>query len=1187
MSSGKKFKRGFLDGFYEIFQKDPFIVKMSGVTQENEDKNEDANAKKTLDKRTLSVFVARKIRDNYMDICASLPWKHMKEPADFIFQYLKEPETSAFFDRKPQQSLLSAVFDSFSIGEEMPAAYLLFERIIQHIQDTKTPCEIPFEPANDQDHTQSFIRALGELRAASEPYEKDAVDGRGEKYALLTECKKILKRTEKETESPSQKDFVSERFMVSKTLRLCFESDGYGKAWWKRWFEILCVYPDQEALQIATTEAFLNLVIEKLFQQKQIEAKYRNMGDGRDLSKKPQTKNVFAQDITFKDVCETYYINRFLLSMEAQTEQAEKDEEKNKQRRRTAFETLLRYHAAYISTASTSRFPAETGRLFSGTTSATGKNTQRTKQLLSIFAFLYFHTQFQSREDGQNASENFRRFNHAARITVDEKSVFHERDLFANGFDAAQRKYLLAIHDCINAVQRDFLYIFEKTQRVINAPTREQFKQDEESSKEKSVAQYMKSIMNKLTELHKGGGSRDGDVALLKKNAENIIRVCEEYSLHIPDSLIENAMKEALKYEKKKTLPKEDADQTENVQDGDTGENLENPENMAQYFMNECLKSLEEKFNEAAEKDFLCNQLLLRQDFDSVRLLLFRFARYNDFTNECVLDIDLLKMRNELLENIDDVLIIGNDDTRQSKYSVDLQAITDAKNRFSMTFANEIFERCFFRNLIEMDMPCEQKSDENAGAQSDPESKLDTESFCRILALIEDKAKTRVLEKNSPTSYRFICDLDRLILAGVGFARKYDGDQNIGDPFSDVFKKYFQEYGTEHLDYYFDPFILFGTVAISYLSDETRKHLIRYLCEEVRKNRTAGERPLQEGYILLLNHVLLQVHISLSYYERKAIFDCIFATNMYPKQWQAYEKLKERSFYADYARQEYQYFLDGVVQSPRFIYLAASEAPEIPEEKINQGEFKFDLTKALCTVDAYYDYCLRFQYLSWTQSKHTVKAECVAQIVTMGRKLSDDILNRNDRDKRKFALGTQMLLMGISNLIRSDRLKAEDAKKIPYHVFHKELVDIMIRSEYLQRKMNEDYQKYLNQDASLETAPLPTFWMLCGGLRYVAAIRKEPRSVPDYRVELQEDEAAVFANSLNPFASRHLKRFYGMDHRLIDCFTDYFEKRPDEKSAHLDCLLDGTKAEYLAYDNMENYESEMAEERKKLKDNNV
>ena len=36
MSSGKKFKRGFLDGFYEIFQKDPFIVKMSGVTQEND-----------------------------------------------------------------------------------------------------------------------------------------------------------------------------------------------------------------------------------------------------------------------------------------------------------------------------------------------------------------------------------------------------------------------------------------------------------------------------------------------------------------------------------------------------------------------------------------------------------------------------------------------------------------------------------------------------------------------------------------------------------------------------------------------------------------------------------------------------------------------------------------------------------------------------------------------------------------------------------------------------------------------------------------------------------------------------------------------------------------------------------------------------------------------------------------------
>ena len=1157
MSSARKFKRGFLDGFYEIFQNDPYIVKMSGRTQQKEENGED-----TLDKRTLSVFVARKIRDNYMDVCASLPWVRVKEPAKFILEYLKNTEKSAFFERVRQVSLLNTVFETVTKKTDVVAARELFDIILENISERETSWTLPYEPAKNRQSTKGFIQALGELRAVSPKYEvrsdgviretdliSEETERRGDKYALLTEIKKNLKRIEKELDEPALNDFSNERFIVSRTLELCFREEGYGKAFWKQWFDILCFQIKEEALQIAVTEAFIDLSIVNLFKQKQIEAKYRNMGDGRDLSQKPQTKNVFAQDVTFKDVCETYYIQRFLLSMN--------DEQSDNQER--DFETLLRYHAAYISTASTSRFPAETGRLFSGTTSATGKNTQRTKQLLAIFAFFYFYSTFRQDGNKETALENFRKFNGAARITVDEKNIFNDSDVFAIGFDVGQRKYLKDIHDCINAVQRDFLYIFEKTQKVINSPTRDQIQYETPGRSGKTVAQYMKSLANKLNALCGKEVPREGDIALLKKNAENIVRNCENIDLHIPDILVEEAMTTTLENEKKKEQGKLDKDISEK------------PETIAQYFMNECLKNLEEKFNEAAEKDFLCNQLLLRQDFASVRMLLFRFARYNDFTNECILDIDLLQMRNELLDNIDDILLVGDKTSKASKYSQTMESLT-GDTQYSLTVADEIFRRTTTNDEIF----------QTSLSRNSIEVKAD-EALAGTFLRISEQVKTPILEKNSGNSYRFICDLNRLILAGVGFARKYDRDDHIGDEFIKTFDLGEKGYSEEHLDYYFDPFILFGTIVVSYLSSDTRKILIQDLCQRVRNNSHPDKRLLQEGCILLLNNVLLQTHILLSYYERKAIFDCIFATNMYPKQWQAYEILKTRSFYAEYAEKEFQCFLEGIVSSPRFIYLAASTAPELPGEKWNSGDIKFDFDGKTYTPDDYYYFCLRLQYLTWTKNKHSFKAEQIAQIVNLGCEVAADILEKDDIDKRKFALGTQMLLVGVANLIRSNRLTSADSKKNPYHVFHENMVRIMIRSEYLQRTMNKDYQDYLKLTPnSMENIPTPDFWMLCGGLRYVAAIWKEYTDIPNFKVKLTKEEAEGLSHSLNTLAAKWLTRFYTMDHRLIYWFTDYFDQNKGEWQRTLDLFGTYDENSYLNYDHMERYAALMTKEKYEL-----
>ena len=1120
-SENKKFKRGFLDGFAAIFRDDPSVSELIADAKEKGDSD-------TPDKRAFSVFVARKIRDNYMDICADLPFEEQQKPVQFILHYLKDTANDIYFERKPEQSLLSRVFDVMTGENESFSAETLFHAITDEIIGDQTPETLSLTTIE-----QEIISAVRELRDLCSPYEKNPdAQGRAEKYALMTEIKKVLSRNNKEEEmQPLFRDFAAEKTVVSKALDLCFETEGYGRPFWIGLFRIFVRHLEKDALDIAAANAFIDAVFRDLFMQKQVKAKYRNVGGNRNLAEMPETKNIFPQDLTFKDIIETYYITRLLLSMNGGSEFNFKAE----------FETNLKYHSAYISTASTSRFPAETGRLFEGTTNATGKNTQCTKQLLAIFAFCYFEKQHrlidrlkwkqdeESIRQLKKEEEGFSDFCSAARINADQHTIFSSRNIFANGFDSAQRDFLLKIFDCINAVPRDFLYIFETTQRIVNSPNREQKQyMDERSVKGKTVFDYMKSSATKLESLCSGNDTEDalGSVTLLRRNAENIIRICEKHTVQIPEVMIENALKAAISHEIKEGGRKKE----------DRKKNEEKPETIDRYFMNDILKNLEEKYNEAAESDFLCTQLLQRQDYATVRTLLFRFARYNDFTNECTVDIDLLEMRNELLQEINDVLIVN------AHYQRNLPGLI-TEGEYCLTFADRVFADAMDRNLLDAnDLPADD-----------------------ILPGILDKLMehTQLLYKNDPNkaddrTYRFRTDLNRLMLAGVGFARKYDGSSEIVEKFIDVFDHSFCPKGNNHLRYSFEPFMLFGTVVISYLSHTSRKKLIYGICETVYYSNSALERARQEASILLLNNTLLQKYIPLSYHERKTIFDCIFATNIYPKQLQAYSTLKKTSFYSEYARKEFERFLSGEVASPIFIYLAAAEAPALPDEKQLSTRILFAL-KGEETLEDYFRICLRIQYLSWTKIKQSFEENTLADVIDLGHTVAKDIMEKDDVSKRKFALGTQMLLVALSNLIRSERL--------PDDFREDKIVPLMIRSEYLQRSMNTDYLDYLEKDTSEGT----DFWLLCGGLRYIAATYKRRKTLSvQNRVHLQAEETELFKKCLLNRTKERIPRFFMMDHRLVFCYTDAFDQCP-ELEMTLDWGDQLQKEHFLDYDNMEIY----------------
>ncbi|MBQ8496614.1 MAG: hypothetical protein IJ489_04055 [Clostridia bacterium] len=1121
-SENKKFKRGFLDGFAAIFQDDPSVSELIADAQEKDDTD-------TPDKRAFSVFVARKIRDNYMDICADLPFEEQQKPAQFILHYLKDTANDIYFERKPEQTLLGRVFDEITEGNESFSVETLFRSITDNITDSETPAELALAIGE-----QESIQAVSELRALCGPYEKDPDEqGRAKKYALMTEIKKLLSKSSKEGEPKSLfRDFAKEKAIVSKALDLCFDMQGYGKTFWDKLFRIFSCYLDRDALDIAAANAFIDAVFRDLFMQKQVKAKYRNVGN-RNLSDMPETKNVFPQDLTFKDISETYYITRLLLSMNGDQKSNFKEE----------FETNLKYHSAYISTASTSRFPAETGRLFEGTTNATGKNTQCTKQLLAIFAFCYFEKQHRTIDllkwskaeaDVQRLrkeEEGFANFCSAARIHADRNTVFTSRNIFSDGFDSAQRDFLMKIFDCINAVPRDFLYIFETTQRIVNAPNREQkLHKDDLSAKDKTVFDYMKSNATKLESLCSGTNTDDslGSIALLRRNAENIVRICEGNAVQIPEVMIENAVKAALSHEIKEGGRKKE----------DRKKNEEKPETIDRYFMNDILKNLEEKYNEAAESDFLCTQLLQRQDYATVRTLLFRFARYNDFTNECTVDIDLLEMRNELLQEINDVLIAN------AHYQRNLPGFI-TESEYCLNFADRVFADAVERNLLDANDPPENEDDPLPG----------------ILEKLMEH--TQLLYKNDPNkkddrTYRFRNDLDRLMLAGVGFARKYDGSSEIIQKFIEVFERSFYPKGNNHLRYSFEPFMLFGTVVLSYLSHTSRKKLIYGICETVYQCSSALERAQQEASILLLNNTMLQKYIPLSYHERKMIFDCIFATNIYPKQLQAYSTLKKTSFYAEYARREFERFLSGEIASPIFIYLAAAEAPKLPEEKQLSTRVSFALTGNE-TLNDYFHIALRMQYLSWTKNKHEFEEATLFDVIRLAHVFFESIMKEDDVSKRKFALGTQMLLVALSNLIRSERLPEDFAEA--------EIAPLLVRSEYLQRSMNTDYMDFLNND----TQTKPNFWLLCGGLRYIAATYKRRKILSvSNRVHLTPEETELFEKCLLNGTRTRVPRFFMMDHRLVFCYTDAFDQNQKlEKTLVWDDKL--TKDHFLDYDNMDIY----------------
>ncbi len=1140
----KQFKRGFLDGYYAMFQDDPDLKALKAAAKK---KNDGEN----LDKRAFSVFVARRIRDNYMDICATLPLSEQNKTARFIIDYLKDGTNDTFFERKSEDTLLSRVFDIMAETNEDFSAEKLFAAILEQSKSSAKTKKLALSFEN-----LDFLHAVSALRTEWE--KKTKAETHAEKYILLTDIKKILGKSARDDSARLvTRDFAKEIFIVTKSLALCFDTQGQGKPFWDKLFQIFFHYMDKEALHIAAMNAFIDAVLRDLFAQKQIKAKYRNVGNDRDISALPETKNIFAQDITFKDVNETYYITKLIQSM-GERETQETQEKKSKKEKTAVptiplspeeqfkkdFEGYLQYHSAYISTASTSRFPAETGRLFEGSTNATGQNTKCTKKLLSIFSFCYFEQKYRRivrlRDDETAESDavcisdakSLAAFCEAARIKLNIQSVFTDRNVFSEGFDLEQINFLYEIFNCINAVPRDFLYIFETTQRVVNEPNRKQEEHKDERSKkidseQKTVADYMASISNKIKNLCKGADTDEDKfktIAFLKRKAENIIRICEGNEVHVPDIMIYNALHAAMEH--MTALMKKKA---EKIKDG---EKTENPDC---FFMNNILKDLEEKYNEAAERDFLCNQLLQRQDYASVRLLLFRFAHYTDFTNECTLDIDLLEMRNELLQQINDILI------ENAHYQMTPPNIIPS-NEYCLTFADRVFSDAMSQNLLDAN-----------GLPEEDELRFILTNLAR---------QTNIIYKNDPRkedqTYRFRIDLHRLMLAGIGFARKYDGTNDITEKFIDVFDRHFSPKGNDHLSYYFEPFILFGTIALSYLSHESRKTLVGGLCQTVRQSRDAMSRPRQESCVLLLNNLLIQKYIPLSYHERKVIFDCIFATNMYPKQLQAYDTLKAISFYAEYARKEFNRFLTGEIASPIFIYIAASEAPSLPSEKILSTRVTFELSGKE-TLEDYFNICLRIQNLTWLKPKHIFNEETMLTVIALGDRLNKDILEKDDISKRKFALGTQMLLMALANLVRSERLPAEFAEDT--------IAPILIRSEYLQRKMNTDYLCYL-QDVNSE---MPNFWLLCGGLRYIAAIHERKKKLSlRYRVHLTQEELTLFEKCLLNQTRERIPRFFMMDSRLIDIYTDGFEK--SEKLAQMDGWGDDLTTDcFLRYDNMSLY----------------
>ena len=187
-----------------------------------------------------------------------------------------------------------------------------------------------------------FISCLKILRADVDDRSLQTELPECSKYELITEILKILRKNKREQTSLAFAEIKGITEKIWKTFLAC---EGKESAWWEQFLLVILFHTERELLDSACVEVLVDLVFAEEFEKKQIDAKYRNSSEKNTDIQKPQKKNIFPQDLTFQDVCETYYMTRLLLSMD-DLEQNFTDE----------FESLLLY-MIFSKSFSVSNFP--------------------------------------------------------------------------------------------------------------------------------------------------------------------------------------------------------------------------------------------------------------------------------------------------------------------------------------------------------------------------------------------------------------------------------------------------------------------------------------------------------------------------------------------------------------------------------------------------------------------------------------------------------------------------------------------------------------------------------------------------------------------------------------------------------------------------------------------------------------
>ena len=460
---------------------------------------------------------------------------------------------------------------------------------------------------------------------------------------------------------------------------------------------------------------------------------------------------------------------------------------------------------------------------------------------------------------------------------------------------------------------------------------------------------------------------------------------------------------------------------------------------------------------------------------------------------------------------------------------------------------------------------------------------------------------------------RFVKQRTALLCAAVGFSMEYESrsDAEYLAAFRFILDKFIEKEdcrgAKSHFDYCSNRFVTFGYVALLYAPYQRKVHIVRSLCDYIKRSTAAKDRSQSQTLIILINALLGSSQFSVDEeLTHKMLLTC-FDRCLYPRQMGMVSSVLNDPFSAHILSKYFHELdtpsvLDG--QSPFFIYvhsniICAQALKKQPRHSPCYLTLAFESNQKLirwATPGVFpqephdvYRLVLLIQAITWrlaNSDRHSlikIDSNIYQKLIDICLERLQAIIAKEaiDGDDMKMIRASAFIMTAMANSMRYNQVPTTDGNAEQDQlakVFTKpEAIQLAVYADFLQRKYNRAYRAYIADDT-----PTADFWLISGPIRYISELQGylKPTAYPNSLPSIADRD--LYIESLHKeFHSN--PRFFVLLARLLEFSKFYGDSNLPRLQAHdLELLhMDPSNHTewFLPYDRIGTYLTEVRKRR--------